>query len=53
VDSVDNGNERVGGLEWISGVVGFGRWQVVLWVDVCRDGSSIGVTCRATERETI
>ncbi len=28
------------------------RWQVVLRVDVCRDRSSIGVTCDTTERET-
>ena len=43
MDNVDNGDKRVGGLEWIGGVVGFGCWQVVLRVDVCRDRSSIGV----------
>ena len=36
----------------IGGVVGFGRWQVVLRVDICRDRSAIGVARDTTERET-
>ena len=52
MDSVDNVYNRVGGLEWIGGVVRFGRWQLVLRVYICRDRSSISVARDTTERET-
>jgi len=53
VDGVYNRNESVGGLERIGCVVRFRRWEIVLRVDVCSDGSSVDVVRDATERQTI
>ena len=53
VDGVHNRNESVGGLERIGCVVRFRSWEIVLRVDVCSDGSSIGVVWNAAERQTI
>ena len=53
MDGVHDRNESVGGLERIGCVVRFRRREIVLRVDVCRDGSSVGVVWNAAECETI
>ncbi len=46
MDSVDDRNESIGGLDWIGSiVVRFRCWEIVLRVDVGCDGSSIKFVC--------